>query len=138
MIRHGDAPFLECSSKGDKRFSAFYARIKSRGNLSIEDLYQAFKIFENGETGLTWRAAKGRKAVNQEDANKFYRRLWKEYVKENPELLEVLICASGVSDIFGQEGHACQATELWRIRRKALEKDHEKHSRRTDAKKHGR
>jgi len=37
MIRHGEAPFLECSSKGDKRFSAFCAIIMSDDGLrSIE------------------------------------------------------------------------------------------------------
>ena len=52
MIKHGTAPFWECSSKGDKRFSAFYARVDGR---SIEEQYQAAKIFEDGSTGLTWR-----------------------------------------------------------------------------------
>ena len=120
MIRHGEAPFLECSSKGDKRFSAFYARIKKYGNKTIEELYQAAKVFEDGSTGLTWREAKGRKAVNAEETARLYRKLWQRYIKENPRLLKVLIDASGLSDIFGQEGHMCQATELWRIRRKAI------------------
>lgn len=48
MIRVGNAPYLECSSRGDKRFSAFYARIKSLGYKSIEELYQAKKVFANG------------------------------------------------------------------------------------------
>ena len=39
---------------------------------------------------------------------------------ENPELLQVLLDASGVSDMFGQKGHQCQATELWRIRQNHL------------------
>jgi hypothetical protein len=65
MVKHGVAPYLECSSKGDKRFSAFYARIKAKKNKSIEELYQAFKIFDDGSTGLDWREAKGRKCVNQ-------------------------------------------------------------------------
>jgi hypothetical protein len=120
MIRHGEAPFLECSSKGDKRFSAFYARVKKYGNKTIEELYQAAKVFEDGSTGLTWREAKGRKAVNAEETARLYRKLWQRYIKENPRLLKVLIDASGLSDIFGQEGHMCQATELWRIRRKAI------------------
>lgn len=117
MIRHGKAPYLECSSKGDKRFSAFYARLRCRSNRSIEDLYQASKIFEDGSTGLTWREAKGRKAVNQKEVSGFYSQLWDEYIEENPELMEVLQAASGLSDIFGQENHCCQATELWRIRK---------------------
>lgn len=116
MIRHGQAPFLECSSKGDRRFSAFYARISSRGNKSIEDLYQAYKIFDDGETNLSWREAKGRVAVNMDKCNIFYTLLWNEYIDENPDLLNVLKLWTGTSDIFGQSGHCCQATELWNIR----------------------
>ncbi len=116
MIRHGEPPYLECSSAGDKRFSAFYARIKSRGNKSIEEIYQAAKIFEDGSTGLTWREAKGRKPVNVEEVEKLYFDLWLEYLKENPYLMYDLIEASGLSDKFGQKGHMCQATVLWEIR----------------------
>jgi len=113
MIRHGEPPYLECSSKGDKRFSAFHARI---GRKSIEERYQAFKVFEDGSTGLSWKEAKGKKAVNQEEAAEFYSKLWDSYIGRYPLLLEILKNASGLSDIFGQEGHVCQATELWRIR----------------------
>lgn len=120
MIKHGSAPFLECSSKGDARLSAFRARIRARGNRSIEELYQAAKVFADGSTGLTWREAKGRRAVNADEVRALYSALWDEYVAENPHLLDVLKAASGTSDMFGQAGHACQATELWRIRCAAL------------------
>jgi hypothetical protein len=113
MIRHGAAPFLECSSRGDRRFSAFYAKVDGR---TIEEWYQASKVFPNGETGLSPKLAKGRKAVNQEDCNLYYSWLWDQYIEAHPELLPVLQAASGLSDMFGQEGHCCQATELWRIR----------------------
>jgi hypothetical protein len=113
MIRHGEAPFLECSSRGDKRFSAFYAKVNGR---SIEEQYQAAKVFEDGSTALSWKAAKGRKAINAEECAALYSQLWDQYIDENPELLSILKAASGVSDIFGQPGHCCQATELWRIR----------------------
>lgn len=116
MIRHGEAPYLECSGKGDARFSAFHARIKARGGQSIEVIYQASKRFADGSTGLLWREAKGRRAVNSKWCARLYSRLWDEYMKENPELMEVILSASGLSDIFGQPGHVCQATELWRIR----------------------
>lgn len=121
MIRHGTAPYLECSGKGDKRFSAFWARIKSRRNKSIEELYQSSKIFGGENGGRTWqpsewRGAKGLKAANQEECAMLYSLFWDEYIAENPQLLEVLKNASGLSDMFGQEGHCCQATELWRIR----------------------
>lgn len=120
MFRIGKAPYYECSSKGDKRFSAFYARIKGRGNKSIEELYQAAKILEDGRTGLTWREAKGKKAVNMDECRALYSELWDEYIAENPNLIMIIISKAGLSDIFGQKGHACQAEELWRIRNEAL------------------
>jgi len=118
MIKHGEAPYLECSSKGDKRFSAFYARPQGKlfQGRSIEDLYQARKVFEDGSTGLSWREAKGRKAVNMQDCAEYYSQLWNVYMMQNPDLLDVLAKATGLSDMFGQEGHVCQATELWRIK----------------------
>lgn len=116
MIRHGEAPYLECSSKGDRRLSAFHARIKARGGKSIEDIYQAAKVFEDGSTGLGWRAAKGKRAVNMANVRVLYGALWDEYIAENPALLDVIRDAPGLSDVFGQAGSVCQATELWRIR----------------------
>lgn len=115
MIQHGTAPFLECSTCRDKRFSAFCAR--TRDGRSIEEAYQAFKIFPGGVTGLHWRKAKGKKAVNQKEAAKYYEQLWKEYLIDNPHLLTVLHAASGLSDMFGKKGHVCQATVLWEIKR---------------------
>lgn len=116
MIAHGVAPFLECSTRGDRRFSAMVARVRQFGNRTIEEIYQAAKIFEDGSTGLSWRAAKGRRAVNVAECATIYGRLWDWYLYENPHLLPVLRAAPGLSDVFGQRGHACQATELWRIR----------------------
>ncbi len=107
MIKHGSAPFLECSTKGDRRFSAFCARIQSRGDKSIEEIYQAAKIFEDGSTGLTWKEAKGRIPVNGNETDKLYSELWNEYIDENPYLLKILEVTTGVSDIFGQCGHMC-------------------------------
>ena len=116
MIKHGNPPYFECSSKGDRRFSAFSARIKQRGNRSIEELYQASKKFSDGSTNLSWRKAKGRKPTNIDEVRAFYGQLWDEYIEENPHLLAILKGATGLRDLFGQQGHACQATELWRIR----------------------
>ena len=113
MIRHGKAPYLECSSAGDRRFSAFYAIVNGK---SIEEQYQAAKVFEDGTTGLGWRAAKGKAAVNMPEVAELYENLWRQYIEEHPELIPVLIRASGLSDKFGQPGHVCQATTLWQIR----------------------
>ena len=120
MIRLGDPPYLECSSAGDIRFSAFHAKISRRGGRSIEEIYQGHKKFHGpGNTvvsGLPWREAKGRSPINPEECRSLYSELWDEYLEEHPKLLEVLRDASGLSDRFGQKGHVCQAIELWRIR----------------------
>lgn len=122
MIRHGEAPYLECSSAGDKRFSAFHAIVP--GTLyTIEQIYQGSKILEDGRTNLSIKEAKGKKAVNQEELREMYSLLWDIYIIVNTELQEVLMNAKGLSDMYGQPGHVCQATELWRIREELLRKD---------------
>ena len=118
MIRIGKPPFLECSTRGDRRFSAFCARLSTCGGRSIEDIYQAAKKFSDGTTNLTWRQAKGRCPVNLEEVKKLYAQLWDKYIEENPELLQVLKATSGLSDMFGQRGRQCQVLELWRIKEK--------------------
>ena len=64
MMLYGQSPFLECSTKGDRRFSAFVAKVNGR---SIVEQYQAAKVFEGGVTGLHWTKVKGRKAQNAEE-----------------------------------------------------------------------
>lgn len=117
MIKVGFEPFLECSSRGDKRFSAFYAKIKSLGYKSIEELYQAKKRFADGSTGLSPQAAKGRKAVNMPECAVYYSQLWDIYFKENPRLLDIIKKYNGFSDMFGRPGCQCQAIEIYRIRK---------------------
>jgi hypothetical protein len=116
MIRHGNPPYLECSSKGNKRLSAFHARIKALDNRSIEDIYQGAKLFADGTTGLSWRQAKGKPAINQAEVAELYAALWDAYIAENPDLLTLIKGVSGLQDTYGQPGHCCQASELWRIR----------------------
>lgn len=115
MIRHGEPPYLECSSRGDKRFSSFYAKPSSLDGHSIEEAYQAMKEFPDGSTGLSWKKAKGKQPVNAEACARMFRIWWQEWVNEQ-QLLPVLKAASGLSDMFGQPGHQCQATVLWEIR----------------------
>jgi len=119
MLYYGQAPFLECSTIGDKRFSPFCAFIKKRGN-TIENIYQAAKIFADGTTGLSWRDAKGKNPVNKLEVKTLYSELWDEYIEENPELLEVIKEQTGLSDHFGRKGFPCQVTELWRIHNNML------------------
>jgi hypothetical protein len=115
VIKHGEAPYLECSSRGDRRFSAFGAHPKSLGGRSIEKAYQYMKVFEDGTTGLSIQKAKGKFSVNRAECEAAYIKWWIEWV-EQENLLPVLQAASGLSDAFGQFGHVCQATVLWNIR----------------------
>lgn len=121
MITHGEAPFLECSSKGFKPFSAFYAQVNYKGiSRSIEEHYQRAKVFSSGQTNLSPKLAKGKQPVNAEEVSKLYAHLWDLYMAEHPEYQALLKEATGLSDMFGQQGHNCQATELWRIRKQLL------------------
>lgn len=117
MIQYGKPPFLECSTRGDKRFSAFCAIVNGK---SIEEQYQAAKIFDDGSTGLHWKDAKGRRAVNATECAIFYENLWRQYISEHPELLDVIKNASGLSDIFATKGSVNQAKVLWKIRNEQM------------------
>jgi hypothetical protein len=121
VVKRGEAPHLECSTRGDTRLSPFCARPSCLEGHSIEEAYHAMKVFDDGATGLSWKEAKshqkaGHTVVNYEDCGRIYSYLWDRYIEENPHLLEVIRAASGLSDIFGREGSACQVVELWRIR----------------------
>lgn len=112
MIKHGKFPYLECSGEGYKPLSAFFAIVDGK---SIEFVYQCSKII-NGQKARSIAEGKGKKADNQEECDKIYGLLWDRYIKQRPELLALIRQQSGLSDKFGQPGHVCQATELWRIR----------------------
>lgn len=116
MIKHGRAPYLECSSGGDKRFSAHYARVKSRGSRTIEEVYQSSKVFAGGVTNLSVAQAYGKAPINRMETRQLYSTLWDEYICDRPDLLKILRAVSGLRDSYGRPGHMCQATELWRIR----------------------
>jgi len=113
LVRRGQPPYLECSSRGDRRFSAFFAMVDGK---SIERRYQESKRFADGSPALSWKDALGRKPSNTTEVRQLYSQLWDQYIQEHPELLAVLKEATGLSDVFGQPVHVCQAIELWRIR----------------------
>lgn len=123
MIRVGKAPYYECSSKGDKRFSAFYAKVDG---VSIEEHYQRAKVFEDEDGNpitfkhatrlVVMKEAKGKKPINIKEVSKLYKELWRTYLNNNPQLIRGLKQQSGLSDMFGQKGHNCQAITLWELR----------------------
>lgn len=78
----------EVTTKGDKRFSAFNATLKSHNNRSIEDIYQTdIKGYSTREEG------KGKPPLNnmsQEESWNKYKALWVEWANENPDLIQEL------------------------------------------------
>lgn len=122
-----DTNILECSSKGDKRFSALFAKVVVNGVLdSIENHYQKAKVFKNdkGEfyTVHDWKEAKGKKAIAFKISNyylplrfglQFYDLLWYKYLKTNPILEKVLENYNDYNDIFA---HGCICSQANSIR----------------------
>lgn len=114
---------LECSTVGDKRFSAFYAKVSVNGKFdAIENHYQTAKRFidENGEviSPTYWKEAKGKAPVFAEIAgiqlpisylSQFYKLLWVKYFDQNPELLYVASTYDDFSDRFKGKSKNCQA-----------------------------
>ena len=120
MFTVGKRPFYECSSRGDKRFSAFYAHVNGK---SIEEQYQAAKVFPGGVTGLSWREAKSKTPINGPEVVALYESLWRKYLAENPSLYKVLSDKTGLSDTFGFPDGLCQAAVLWKLRNEYLAED---------------
>ena len=85
----------EVSSVGDKRFSAFYARLSD--GRSIECHYQCdIKGFDPG--GTNWRLGKGKKPYNPEAAWESYLNLWRVWAKQHLDLMRELYSAAKKKD----------------------------------------
>lgn len=105
---------LECSSAGDRRFSAFYAKVKFDGALdTIENHYQRCKRNIAGHV-----AGKGHRVDHVILFNKrfepsiltpFYRYLWYIYLKGNPELVAYARQFNNFTDKFRGKAINCQA-----------------------------
>jgi len=77
-------PGYEVSSKGDKRFSAFFARLHD--GKSIEYHYQ---VSVKGYPSIS--EGKGKPPLDPSvDLWEEYLKLWKEWAKQNPELIDEL------------------------------------------------
>lgn len=120
---------LECSSKGDKRFSAFYAKTKFVGIMdSIEMHYQLCKRFDDIESPDlrgSWKEkqeyckkVKGKnpdfivianRKLDSRFLSPFYKLLWAKYFEENPELISFASEFDEFNDIFKGSALNCQA-----------------------------
>lgn len=114
---------LECSSKGDKRFSAFYAKVEVNGKMaSIEEHYQLSKRFkdEQGKYVIPQKVmdAKGKTPVHFVLGGKiydvsylssYYSLLWVKYLDKNPELVQYAKDFDDFTDMFRGSSINCQA-----------------------------
>ena len=96
---------LECSSKGDKRFSAFYAFVEFNGKYdSIERHYQSSKRnakdqpCQKGEYVSYIRIGEQKLPANY--LTPFYRYLWYLYLRQNPTLVDYATQFNTFTDAF--------------------------------------
>lgn len=122
---------LECSTRGDKRFSALCAKVNIQGKVqTIEEFYQLSKRF-NDIAPRTWRDAKGKKPTHINILGKdfpvnaltdWYEYLWIEYFKQNPTLLDVIKEYDVFTDMFaGRNSINSQANVISYIRHHGLD-----------------
>ena len=105
---------LECSSRGDKRFSAFYAKIKFYGSYdSIENHYQNVKRDAAGR-----KVGKGQpvdhihiygRMLDVKYLTPLYTMMWIKYLDEHPELVEYAQDFDEFTDMFRGKCVNCQA-----------------------------
>lgn len=91
----------ECSSKGDRRFSAFNARMPD--GRSIEEHYQCdVKGYDPG--GRNWRLGKGKPPKNPYTPDELwnaYLELWRTWAEHHPALIEELrVLASRYNNVL--------------------------------------
>lgn len=112
VVMHEEYPrILECSSRGDKRFSSLYAKVCINGKeKSVEEWYQNAKRTADGK-----KAGKGKpfdyiidpftgSKLSVQDAPSLYRGLWITYLKNNPELVKYAEQFDEFTDSFYDPG----------------------------------
>lgn len=115
---------LECSSHGNKKFSAFHARVEVGGiEKSIEEHYQESKIIRdrNGKVSeiSNWKDGKGKRNViavrvmgkifGAEYLSAYYKLLWVKYLDKHPELVSIAKEYDEFTDKFRGKSTNCQA-----------------------------
>ena len=121
---------LECSSKGDKRFSAFYARVLVFGKEnSIENHYQLSKRIGDF-TPTHWKEVKGKQPthivvngvhLDLSYLSSWYKYLWAVYLDNNPTLVDYAKQFDDFSDMFRGKSINCQADVIRQYVKKGRE-----------------
>lgn len=93
MIRLGNVPFLSVSYDENKEFHPNYARIKAKGNKTINQI-----LSEN--YGIKVKDLQNTQLLNYEKARNVMIVLWYKYLNENQELLLALNSHNGIEDKY--------------------------------------
>lgn len=105
---------LECSSKGDRRFSSMYAKVTIFGVYdTIENHYQNCKFFYSMPKKVKG-ATPDKIIVNNRILDKkyltpFYKLLWVKYLSQHEELVEYAKQFDDYNDMFNGKSINCQA-----------------------------
>jgi len=101
-----DPNVLECSSKGDRRFSSFYAYVNFFGRVgTIEHFYQSCKRFHDPSIknpkgqDPDWIEILGVK-MDKKYLTPYFKLLWVEYLDKHPDLVEYANRFEDFHDIF--------------------------------------
>lgn len=128
---HDGRIILECSTAGDKRYSAFHAKVEMFGKkATIEEHYQLSKRFIDNQSREIFIPKsvydiKGKKskvggmemcwivigdAVFHPDfREEFYKWMWLKYLDDNPKLVAYAARFDDYNDIFKGKSTICQA-----------------------------
>lgn len=94
-IKEKEPLILECSSRGDKRFSSIYAQITIGGKTaSIEEFYQKAKRTNDGKVPGKGKPVDyficpfSKEKQPASELSNFYKGLWITYLNQNPDLYE--------------------------------------------------
>lgn len=95
-VKHSRKGGYECSSRGDKRFSALYAVMPD--GRTLEQHYQCdVKGYDIG--GTNWQLGKGKPPLNKEvNTAKAYLTLWNQYLLANPTYAQELLDLARTKD----------------------------------------
>lgn len=130
MCSYGPGPFLECSSEGDRRFSAHEVRLQVYGNSTIDEIAHAVRIYQDGSSRKSYEEccyaeALGLEVVNQRQCDTIVERLWTQYFNEHLELHGILKAVGGVSDRVVRPAKTNHVRGIWAARCKLLGVDPE-------------
>ena len=110
---------LECSTKGDSRFSAFCAKVNIFNMVdTIENLYQLCKRFGSDIAPSNWKDCKGKAPthiiinnikLDTKYLTPWYKLLWLTYLDSNPELVAFASQFDDYNDMFKGKSVNCQA-----------------------------